>query len=110
MFMIRSQTRDLRQEWSRRDLMKVAIGGAASWLPATFGAKCAAQGDAPSALASFGRAKACILIYLYGGPSHVDIWDLKPNAPSLPRYPVCKSRSTCHDWLPVPIAWRSFAR
>lgn len=28
----------------------------------------------------FGKAKACILIFNYGGPSHLDIWDLKPNA------------------------------
>src|SRR5262249_8477993 len=26
-------------------------------------------------------AKACILIYNYGGPSHLDTWDLKPSAP-----------------------------
>src|SRR5437762_3544656 len=31
--------------------------------------------------ASFGRAKACILIYNYGGPSHLDTLDLKPTAP-----------------------------
>ncbi len=30
----------------------------------------------------FGRARACILIYHYGGPSHLDIWDLKPDAPA----------------------------
>jgi hypothetical protein len=30
---------------------------------------------------SFGKAKACILIYNYGGPSHLDTLDLKPNAP-----------------------------
>ncbi len=29
----------------------------------------------------FGRARACILIYHYGGPSHLDVWDLKPDAP-----------------------------
>jgi hypothetical protein len=29
----------------------------------------------------FGKAKACILIFNYGGPSHLDIWDLKPDAP-----------------------------
>ncbi len=29
----------------------------------------------------FGRAKSCILVYLLGGPSHLDMWDLKPNAP-----------------------------
>jgi hypothetical protein len=33
------------------------------------------------AAAHFGQARACILIFNYGGPSHLDIWDLKPNAP-----------------------------
>ncbi|HIA65437.1 TPA: DUF1501 domain-containing protein [Candidatus Poribacteria bacterium] len=28
-----------------------------------------------------GKAKSVILIWLGGGPSHLDIWDLKPNAP-----------------------------
>src|SRR5262249_6868231 len=32
-------------------------------------------------VAGFGKAKACILIFNYGGPSHLDTWDLKPNAP-----------------------------
>jgi hypothetical protein len=30
---------------------------------------------------SFARAKACIIIFNYGGPSHLDILDLKPDAP-----------------------------
>jgi hypothetical protein len=30
---------------------------------------------------SFGRARACILLFNYGGPSHLDILDLKPEAP-----------------------------
>src|SRR3954470_19838726 len=30
----------------------------------------------------FGRAKNVILIFLQGGPSHLDIWDNKPDAPS----------------------------
>src|SRR6476661_2035898 len=34
-----------------------------------------------SAIGSFGKAKACILIYNYGGPSHLDTLDLKPEAP-----------------------------
>jgi hypothetical protein len=29
----------------------------------------------------FGKARACILIYNYGGPSHLDVLDLKPDAP-----------------------------
>lgn len=28
------------------------------------------------------RAKACIFIQLEGGPSHIDMWDLKPEAPA----------------------------
>lgn len=31
--------------------------------------------------ASFGRAKSCILLFMWGGPAHQDTWDLKPNAP-----------------------------
>lgn len=31
---------------------------------------------------SFGRAKSCILLFMWGGPAHQDTWDLKPNAPS----------------------------
>src|SRR5438874_1019928 len=30
---------------------------------------------------SFGQAKACILLYLYGAPSQLETFDLKPNAP-----------------------------
>ena len=29
----------------------------------------------------FGSAKSVILLYLQGGPSHIDIWDPKPDAP-----------------------------
>lgn len=31
---------------------------------------------------SFGRAKSCILAFLFGAPAHQDIWDLKPDAPA----------------------------
>ena len=30
----------------------------------------------------FGRAKSVILVYLQGGPSHLDLWDPKDNVPS----------------------------
>ncbi len=29
----------------------------------------------------FGKAKSVILLYLQGGPSHLDLWDPKPNVP-----------------------------
>lgn len=31
--------------------------------------------------ASFGRAKHCILLFLYGSPSQIETFDMKPNAP-----------------------------
>src|SRR5438552_3226473 len=30
---------------------------------------------------SFGRAKSCILLYLYGSPSQIETFDMKPEAP-----------------------------
>jgi hypothetical protein len=35
----------------------------------------------------FGQAKSCILIFLWGGPSQLDTWDLKPTAPEDVRGP-----------------------
>src|SRR5437879_6522006 len=32
-------------------------------------------------------ARSCILVYLLGGPPHLDMWDLKPNAPAEIRGP-----------------------
>jgi hypothetical protein len=31
---------------------------------------------------SFGRAKSCILLFMWGGPAHQDTWDMKPDAPA----------------------------
>jgi hypothetical protein len=31
---------------------------------------------------TFGRARACILCFLFGAPAHQDVWDLKPEAPA----------------------------
>lgn len=32
--------------------------------------------------ASFGRAKSCIVLFMFGAPAHQDLWDLKPHAPA----------------------------
>ncbi len=29
----------------------------------------------------FGRARSCIVVFLFGAPAHQDVWDLKPDAP-----------------------------
>jgi hypothetical protein len=47
-------------------------------LPGLLRAKQAARGTSPN---GFGRARSCILIFLWGGPSHLDTWDPKPDAP-----------------------------
>ena len=31
---------------------------------------------------SFGRAKSCIVLFMFGAPAHQDSWDMKPDAPS----------------------------
>jgi hypothetical protein len=31
---------------------------------------------------TFGRAKSCLLLFMWGGPAHQDTWDLKPDAPA----------------------------
>jgi len=38
--------------------------------------------DGAKSKAGWGKAKSVILIFLQGGPSHIDIWDPKPDAPS----------------------------
>lgn len=35
-----------------------------------------------ASVSGFGRAKRCIVLFMWGGPSHLDTWDLKPHAPA----------------------------
>ncbi len=35
-----------------------------------------------NAITGSGRAKSCLIIFMEGGPSHIDLWDMKPNAPA----------------------------
>jgi hypothetical protein len=67
--------------WTRRDLLHVGslgllgLSGASLWN--------AARGStAPSAAPpGFGKAKSCILLFLYGSPSQIETFDPKPEAP-----------------------------
>lgn len=45
------------------------------------------QWQAQAATPLVPKAKACIFIMLEGGPSHIDMWDLKPEAPAEIRGP-----------------------
>src|SRR6185436_12191225 len=41
--------------------------------------------------------KSCIMIFNLGGPSHVDLWDMKPDAPSEIRGPFKPIRTKSPD-------------
>jgi len=52
------------------------------------------QMQATAATAQPARAQACIFIFLEGGPSHIDMWDLKPDAPAEIRGPFRPIRTS----------------
>ncbi len=68
---------------SRRDLMQIGgLGACGLGLSNYLGLQAlqASSQDQPAA-ASFGKAKRCILLYLYGAPSQLETFDMKPTAP-----------------------------
>ena len=66
------------------------------------------------------KAKSFILLWMAGGPSHIDTWDPKPDRPdeeprarsaSSPRsFPACRSASTCRSRRRCSTSSRSSAR
>jgi hypothetical protein len=64
---------------SRREFLRVGgLGWFGLGLPELLRARAAASAPSGSA---FGRAKSCILLFMWGGPAHQDTWDPKPEAP-----------------------------
>jgi hypothetical protein len=65
---------------SRRQLLRIGgVGSLGLALPGLLQAE--AEGTAPRGSAA-GPIRSCILIFYYGGPSHIDTFDMKPNAPA----------------------------
>ena len=67
----------------RRDVISAGTLGMLSQL--TLGASrptAAREAVATDSLAGFGRAKRCILLFMWGGPSQLDTFDMKPGAPA----------------------------
>src|SRR5215470_6293818 len=62
-----------RQQASRRDFLRVGSLGFLGVQLDQYLRAAATQGAS-------GKAQACILLWLEGGPSHVDTWDPKPNS------------------------------
>src|SRR5207249_3313968 len=71
---------------TRREMLRV--GGLSftglmwsDWLRSRAAAANRSQTARRPVTGTFGRAKSCIMIFNYGGPSHLDTFDLKPDAP-----------------------------
>ena len=73
----------------RRNLLLQAgaLGVAGLNLPALLQAASGSAGAASAGLPGFGRAKQCILLFMWGGPSQLDTFDPKPLAPDSIRGP-----------------------
>ena len=82
MFSIVGQPGRLCEGLTRRELLRV--GGLSLIglnLPGFLASQAVAKDTSPPATA-FGRARSVILLYLQGSPSHIDLWDPKPEAPA----------------------------
>lgn len=62
--------------WNRRDVLRSACSGA---LGLSLADLLAAQESSETVKA---RADALIILFLNGGPSHLDMWDMKPDGPA----------------------------
>jgi len=70
---------------SRRQVVQAgAVGMLGLGLPALLASRASAAGGGTS---GFGRAKRCIFLFMWGGPSQLDTFDLKPQAPDNIRGP-----------------------
>src|SRR5713226_3979194 len=71
--------------FSRREFLRVGGAGILGVSPADvlrLQASAASAPDSAKGKSGWGNAKSVIFIFLQGGPSHIDIWDPKPDAPS----------------------------
>jgi hypothetical protein len=87
----------------RKALLVGGLAGLGLTLPHVLSAEACAQGLASPRRS---RAKSCILFFMEGGPSHIDLWDMKPDAPSQVRgiyKPIATTLPEVHvcDQLPL---------
>ena len=70
---------------TRRELIRIGgstlLGLSLADLLGQEGNRCSAAEASTGGGVGWGKAKSVILIFLQGGPSHLDLWDPKPNCP-----------------------------
>ncbi len=86
MISIRGRSARLCDGVSRRDFLRVgAVGTMGLGLPQLLQAEAIAAQTARSTGKGSAREKSCILLFLMGGQSQLDMWDMKPDAPEMIR-------------------------
>src|SRR5690349_16835564 len=87
---------------SRREWLRVGglggLGLSGLGLPTLWQSQATASAPKP-------RAKACIVLFMFGAPAHQDTWDLKPDAPSAVRgefQPISTNVSGIHVSEHIP--------
>jgi hypothetical protein len=81
MLRVLGSNRKLCNGIGRRDFLQAgSLGIAGIGLADLLAAETQTVAETP--LPSFGKAKRCILLFLYGSPSQLETFDMKPDAPA----------------------------
>lgn len=68
--------------WNRRSLLRIGtLGALGLTLPGLLRAEAGKKEISSHRFNQKTPIRSCILIFYYGGPSHLDTWDMKPKAP-----------------------------
>ena len=93
---------DPHRPLTRRDALRLSAAGLSLPSLLAMQSRTQAMGAVAPGVRSFGKAKRCIVLFAWGGMSHIDTWDLKPDAGSdvksafgsiptrIPGYHVCE--------------------
>ena len=80
--MPRTECGDFRRAAHRREILRLGgLGMLGLSLPELLAARGAEPAAPRPATPTFGRATRCIFLFMWGGPSQLETWDLKPTAP-----------------------------
>lgn len=81
MFRVLGSAKRLCSGLNRRDFLQAGGLGAGLTLSSLINRQLEAE-PSESSIAQFGKAKRCILLFLYGSPSQLETFDMKPQAPA----------------------------
>ena len=97
--------------WTRRDLLSMgSLSVLGLTLPQLLGAQPRKASKDRTSARTHPPARSCILLFLEGGPSHIDLWDLKPRAstdirglyqPISTSVPGLQISERLPDWAPI---------